>query len=148
MLAASKPITPADIDLARKARYGVARKFDGIRNLQMKSISKSRKLIDIPNQNIQKTLGTPLLDGMDGELIVGLPEADNCIQATTSGVMRRHWGTTQFAYYVFDVWDSPGVGFVARLPPASGSYCPASGPAGHPRAADTLHHAGRTGRLP
>lgn len=112
MLAASQPVTPKDIDFT-KGPVWCSPKLDGIRNLQMKLISKSRKLIDIPNQHIQKTLGTPVLDGMDGELIVGLPEAGNCIQVTTSGVMSA-FGAPQFAYYVFDVWDSPGVGFLAR----------------------------------
>lgn len=112
MLAASTPVTPDDIDFS-KGPVWCSPKLDGIRNLQMKSISKSRKLIDIPNQSIQKALGTPVLDGMDGELIVGLPEAENCIQTTTSGVMSA-FGSPAFAYYVFDVWDSPGVGFATR----------------------------------
>ncbi len=112
MLAASQPVTADDIDFS-KGPVWCSPKLDGIRNLQMKSISKSRKLKDIPNVHIQQTLAHSILDGMDGELIVGRPEDENCIQTTTSGVMTRG-GTPQFAYYVFDVWDSPGVGFLTR----------------------------------
>lgn len=112
MLAAQKPVTAEQVDLGRGPVWA-SPKLDGIRNLQMKSISKSRKLKDIPNRHIQQTLAHPVLDGLDGELVVGSPTAPDCIQVTTSGVMTRG-GTPPFRYYVFDVWDSPGVGFVAR----------------------------------
>ena len=111
MLAASAPVTADQVDLSNPV--WASPKLDGIRCLQMKSISKSRKLIDLPNRHIQSTLAHPVLDGMDGELIVGSPSAENCIQMTTSGVMSQD-GTPDFRYYVFDVWDSPGVGFLAR----------------------------------
>ena len=112
MLAAQEPVTAEQVDLGRGSVW-VSPKLDGIRNLQMKSISKSRKLKDIPNLHVQRTLAHPVLDGMDGELIVGSPAAADCIQATTSGVMSKN-GTPPFRYYVFDVWDSPGAGYLAR----------------------------------
>lgn len=112
LLAPTAPITPADIDF-NDGPVWCSGKLDGIRNLQMKSISKSRKFLNIPNLHIQRTLGTPSLDGLDGELIVGLPTANDCIQVTTSGVMTIK-GEPIFTYYVFDCWDSPGVGFADR----------------------------------
>lgn len=112
MLAAQVPVTAADIDF-QKGPVWLSGKLDGIRNLQMKSTSKSRKLIDLPNLHVQRTLAHSILDGLDGEIVVGAPEAPNCIQATTSGVMSIN-GEPDFIYYVFDCWDSPNVGFADR----------------------------------
>lgn len=112
MLAPSVPVTPEQVDLSRGPVW-VSPKLDGVRNLQMNSVSKSRKLKDFPNLHTQKLFAHPILDGMDGELVVGNPTAPNAIQATTSGVMSIH-GEPDVRYYLFDCWDSPKEGFLVR----------------------------------
>ncbi len=112
MLAASKPVTPEDLNWAH-GPFWVSPKLDGIRNLQIDSVSKSRKLLDLPNLHIQRTLARPELDGLDGELVVGSPTAPDCINASTSGVMSRG-GEPDFTYFVFDLWDVPNIGYRQR----------------------------------
>lgn len=112
MLAPSVPVTPEQVDLSRGPVW-VSPKLDGVRNLQMNSVSKSRKLKDFPNLHTQKLFAHPILDGMDGELVVGNPTAPNAIQATTSGVMSIQ-GEPDVRYYLFDCWDSPKEGFLVR----------------------------------
>lgn len=112
MLAPSKPVSAEQVDLSRGPVW-ISPKLDGVRNLQMNSVSKSRKLIDFPNKYTQRLFADPLLDGLDGELLVGNPTAPNAIQATTSGVMSIN-GTPDVRYYLFDCWDSPNEGFLVR----------------------------------
>ncbi len=100
MLAPSKPVSAEQVDLSRGPVW-ISPKLDGVRNLQMNSVSKSRKLIDFPNKYTQRLFADPLLDGLDGELLVGNPTAPNAIQATTSGVMSIN-GTPDVRYYQID----------------------------------------------
>lgn len=112
MLAHTEPVAPSGVDVGEFGVW-VSPKLDGIRCLQMGSVSKSRKLKDLPNWHVQRLLAHPLLDGMDGEVVVGSPTAPDCINATTSGVMSMT-GEPAFALYVFDRWDDPETGFVQR----------------------------------
>lgn len=105
MLAHSKPVKPADLDF-QFGPYWVSPKYDGVRCLQIKAISMSRTLKPLPNGWVQKMLGSRLLDGLDGEVVVGSPTHPDCIRNTTSGVMSRE-GRPQFSYNVFDLWDCP-----------------------------------------
>jgi len=112
MLAHSEPINPATYPIPPSGVW-VSPKLDGVRCMQMACESKSRKLLNIPNLFVQKMLANPDLDGLDGELVVGLPTAPNCINVTTSGVMTIA-GYPDFTYYVFDIWDKPSLGFRRR----------------------------------
>jgi len=78
-------------------------KIDGIRAYVKdgKLLSRTGKLI--PNKYVQRTLGIGVLDGLDGELCVGPPYAQNLMQLTTSGVMSFD-GEPNFTYWVFDIW--------------------------------------------
>lgn len=113
MLAHSKPVEPKDVNLSRGPVW-VSPKLDGVRCLQMDGQSMSRTLKPLPNRFIQAALSNPLLDGLDGEVVVGSPTAPDCINATTSGVMSRD-GEPIFALYVFDCWHTPRIGFRQRL---------------------------------
>lgn len=112
MKAPTTPVTAEQVDLSSGPVW-VSPKLDGMRNLQMKSVSKSLKLKAFPNEFVQQSLAHPILDGLDGELVVGNPTAPNAIQATTSGIMSVK-GCPDFNFYVFDCWDSPGEGFLVR----------------------------------
>lgn len=72
-------------------------KLDGIRALVKDDKLVSRALKPIRNRFIYQALSRPLLNGLDGELII--PGAT--FQATTSAVMRED-GEPDFQYWVFD----------------------------------------------
>lgn len=89
-------------------------KLDGIRCTNHSGVSKSRKMIDIPNEFIQAELNRPEYHNLDGELIVGDPTAPDCYNATQSAVMRVK-GEPDFRFYVFDNFSNPGIPFHERL---------------------------------
>lgn len=105
MLAAK---TPEDLGILQFPLYA-APKLDGIRCL-IDRTPVSRRLKLIPNRFIQSELSHPTLKGLDGELCVGEPNAENCMRATSSGVMSVG-GEPNFTYQVFDRWDRGSVEF-------------------------------------
>lgn len=108
MLAAPAPTNGLDFPLLASA------KLDGIRCVIKDGRAYSRKLELIPNRYVQSMLGHDILNGLDGELIVGPPYAPNVMQDTTSGVM-SHNGEPDFVFYVFDYWNGPeGQPYAAR----------------------------------
>jgi DNA ligase-1 len=77
-------------------------KLDGIRCVleDGKPTSRSGKLI--PNEFVQNYFKlNPHLSGLDGELVVGDPNAVDVFRVTTSGVMSED-GEPDFTFYVFD----------------------------------------------
>lgn len=83
-------------------------KLDGIRCVIKDGVALSRTLKPIRNHYIQSLLGRPEFNGLDGELIVGDPAASDCMRKTNSGVMSFE-GEPDFKYYVFDIWNRPGI---------------------------------------
>jgi DNA ligase-1 len=81
-------------------------KVDGIRALVVDGVVLSRTLKPIPNPGVQALFGDHRFNGLDGELVVGAPNAPNCMQATTSGVMSRD-GSPDVTFYIFDAWHVP-----------------------------------------
>lgn len=94
----------APVDL-EKVRYPVlaSAKLDGVRALIVNGQVLSRTLKPIPNRYVQHVLGKEEFNGLDGELIVGNPNNNNCLQHTMSGVMSIE-GEPDFAYFAFDKW--------------------------------------------
>lgn len=89
-------------------------KLDGIRAIIKDGQVMSRTLKPIPNEYIQHVLGSnPLLEGLDGELIVGKANHFNAMQNTTSGVMTRT-GQPDFTFYVFDFYTLPDMPYNKR----------------------------------
>lgn len=89
-------------------------KLDGVRAVVQHALCLSRKMIQIPNEYIQSVLGSEQLNGLDGELTVGPPNAPDVMQRTMSAVMTRS-GKPDFTYWVFDFWTAPDMPFVERL---------------------------------
>lgn len=89
-------------------------KLDGIRCLIKDGVAYSRTLKPIRNNYIQSIIGRPEFNGMDGELIVGDPTAPDCMRVTNSGVMSFN-GEPDFKFYVFDIWDRPGIQYHEAL---------------------------------
>lgn len=100
---------PDDLD---KLRFPilVSPKLDGIRCLIKDGKAVSRTLKPIRNRFVQQILGTPVLNGVDGELVVGDPTASNCMQMTNSGIMSFD-GEPDFTFYAFDIWSRGNLPF-------------------------------------
>lgn len=81
-------------------------KLDGVRCVVSGAQALSRTLKPIPNKHVQQYLGDPILEGLDGELIVGVPYAEDVYRATSSGVMSQD-GKPDFKFYVFDYHNDP-----------------------------------------
>lgn len=90
-------------------------KLDGIRILIRDGAALSRTLKPIPNQFVQRMLGKPEFEGLDGEIVVGPANAPDVYLKTNSGVMSVS-GEPNFTYVVFDRWDQAGKPFHERLP--------------------------------
>lgn len=101
----AKEGNPSDVSYPVVAQI----KYDGIRASVVDGVLVSRTLKPIRNAEIQAALGRPEFNGLDGELIVGDPAAEGCMQATSSFVMAPAKRGANWAYYVFDKWDEPGV---------------------------------------
>ncbi|MGH7745791.1 MAG: ATP-dependent DNA ligase [Candidatus Dormibacteria bacterium] len=78
-------------------------KLDGIRGIALGGVLWSRSGKPIPNKYVQTwaKANANLLEGLDGELIVGKPWAKDVYRATNSAVM-SHDGEPSFEFYVFD----------------------------------------------
>ena len=83
----------------------MSEKLDGIRCIVFGGVAYSRSLKPVPNKFIQAYVKHhwEMLDGMDGELIVGHKNAPDVFNQSTSGVMRIE-GEPEFTFWVFDHW--------------------------------------------
>ncbi len=103
----------------------VTPKLDGIRCLFKDGVALSRTLKPIPNKSIQAWANkyASVLNGMDGELIVGPPTSPTVYRDTNSFVM-SHDKEGQFYFYHFDYWDSPDWLYEARVEGYIARNCP------------------------
>lgn len=79
-------------------------KLDGIRGVITSQGIRSRKLKKFPNQFVSNLFSRPELEGLDGELIRGIPYGQGVFNRSQSAVMNSH-GTPDVDFYVFDVWN-------------------------------------------
>lgn len=102
MLAASEIPEPHEIPFPMLFSF----KYDGVRNLVVDHNAYSRNMELWPNLFVQKWFYQhgDLLEGFDGELIVGPPTAKDVFQKTMSGITSAD-GIPNFIYYVFDLWN-------------------------------------------
>lgn len=90
-------------------------KYDGIRALEpVGGPLKSRKLIDIPNREVQRLFDQLKLRHCDGELIAGDPTAPDCYNRTQDVVMERDAPADDVWFYVFDSFRQPEAPYVVR----------------------------------
>lgn len=82
-------------------------KYDGIRAVVHDGRLVTRTLKEVPNREVFDFLSRPEFEGLDGEIIVGAPEAEGCMQATSSFVMAPNKTGADWAFYVFDSFTSP-----------------------------------------
>jgi DNA ligase-1 len=96
------------------ANMYMSEKLDGIRCIVFGGVAYSRSLKPIPNKSIQSYVNywAHILEGMDGELIIGDKNAPDVFNQSTSGVMRIE-GEPDFTFWVFDRW-SPKATWLER----------------------------------
>ncbi len=114
-----KPMLATPYDTARvinQLPLYIQPKIDGIRMLVKDGVGLSRSLKPIPNKFIQSWVkkNSEYLQGLDGELVIGDPTADDVYKATHSGVM-THSGEPNFTFIVFDCWDEGSLPYAKRL---------------------------------
>lgn len=92
-------------------------KIDGVRVIAKEGVAYSRKMLPIPNRQVQNVFKDFSLDGLDGEIIVGgivdNGDDDTVFTRTTSGIMTIQ-GKPHFKYYVFDNYIHQG-GYKSRF---------------------------------
>lgn len=93
----------ADLDKLQYPVY-VSPKLDGIRAVVLDGVVYSRSMKPIRNAHVQKLLGREELNGLDGELIVGDPWAEDVYLKTNSAVMSVK-GEPDVHFFVFDKVD-------------------------------------------
>lgn len=95
-------IEHSKVKMAPKEMY-MSEKLDGIRCIIFSGVAYSRSLKPIPNKSIQAyvKMHAEVLEGLDGELIVGDKNAPDVFNKSTSGVMRIE-GEPDFTLWVFD----------------------------------------------
>ena len=78
-------------------------KLDGIRCLAVDGVAMARSMKPIRNRYIQSWFATnaDIINGFDGELIVGPPNAPDVFNVTTSAVNSED-GEPDFTFHVFD----------------------------------------------
>jgi len=107
-MAVVKPLLASEAPSPDQIRFPVlaSSKLDGIRAIMTKDGPQSRSGKLIPSKHVQKLFkdavkAHPELVGLDGELIVGEPNAKDVFRVTTSAVMAQD-KTPDFKYFVFD----------------------------------------------
>lgn len=92
--------------------YGLP-KFDGIRCI-VKGLAVSRSFIGIKNNQVRESLSIPELEGLDGELTVGPPAAENVYNRTTAVNGNRGKAPLDFTWHVFDDFTNPDAPYEER----------------------------------
>jgi DNA ligase-1 len=82
-------------------------KLDGIRAVVKDGKLLSRSLKPIPNAAIRAVLEGDTYEGLDGELIVGDPTAEDCYRRTCSFVMAEDKTDEEWTFFIFDKHDYP-----------------------------------------
>lgn len=101
--------SPVDLDKLTYPRL-VSVKLDGIRCIVKDGVAMTRSLKPIRNKFIQSKISH--LEGLDGELVVGAPNARDVYRVSNSGIMSGD-GEPDFKFYVFDNFNHSG-GFFDR----------------------------------
>lgn len=100
-----KPMLAAEADLTKlQFPLFASPKLDGIRATVVAGTLLTRTLKEVPNRHVFNELSRTTFNGLDGELIVGEPQAHDVYRTTVSGVMSKD-GQPDYTYWVFDLHD-------------------------------------------
>lgn len=98
-----RPMRAADVDYDKlKFPYMLTPKLDGHRCIIIDGVAMTSTMKPFPNKYVQELFGRPEYNGLDGELIVGDPTAEDVFEKTSSGV-RSVEGKPDVMFYVFDI---------------------------------------------
>ena len=115
----TKPLLASTVEDFSTIKFPVCAspKLDGIRCLKIDGQIVSRNFKAIPNHFIRSVLEDVLVDGTDGEILIG-----KTFQACSSGVMSED-GEPDFVYHAFDlVTDSLSMSYKQRLDNLKSTY--------------------------
>lgn len=87
--------------------YMLSTKIDGMRCVVRDGVAYTSSMKPITNLYIQKMIGRPEYNGLDGELVSGVANAADVFNKTM-GDCRRTGGEPDFTFHVFDLTDHPG----------------------------------------
>lgn len=108
-----KPMLASDAKEIKFPCYA-SPKLDGVRCVVKDGQLLSRTLKPIPNRHTQQKLAQhDILEGLDGELIVGSATSKDVYRTTSSGVMSSS-GEPEVVLYVFDYFTQPDTPYEAR----------------------------------
>ena len=88
-------------------------KLDGIRGFQEDGVTLSNTRKPLPNRYMQSIMSNSDFHLLDGELVVGSPNAPDVYNRTQSGIMSRD-GEPDFRFYAFDTMQ-PDIPFHERI---------------------------------
>jgi len=88
-------------------------KIDGQRCMGHAGRIWTSTMSPFPNVNLNKVMTGRWLDGLDGEIVVGLPNGENVLKRTKA-VMARE-GSPEFTWYVFDDYSRADLPFEQRF---------------------------------
>lgn len=98
-----RPMRAADVDYDKlKFPYMLTPKLDGHRCIIVDGVAMTSTMKPFPNKHVQELFGRPEYNGLDGELIVGDPTAEDVFEKTSSGV-RSVEGEPDVWFHVFDI---------------------------------------------
>lgn len=103
-------------------------KYDGIRAVVKDGRLVTRTLKEVPNREVFDALSRPEFEGLDGEIVVGDPAAEGCMQATSRFVMAPNKTGADWHFYVFDDFSNPSDPFVDRYERAAERVDPLGAP--------------------
>lgn len=107
-----RPFLATDWDSAKqKYPVGIMPKIDGVRGMKPFGELVGRSLKSFANKQVAKVFGSPIYDGMDGELAVG-DETDFDLCRKTSSATSKIEGEYVWTWHVFDLCEPN----VAHLP--------------------------------
>lgn len=89
-------------------------KLDGVRGVITGGSLRSRSLKRFPNPFVHARFSSSLLEGLDGELILGSPTAKD-VYRVTNGACARGTGEPDVKFFVFDDFSKPERSFEDRL---------------------------------
>lgn len=91
---------PDDLGKIKLPKLGSA-KINGVRGIVLDGVLMSYNMKPIKNDFVQSCFGRTEFNGLDGELIVGLPNDHHSLRNTMSGIT-RHVGECDVTFHVFD----------------------------------------------
>ena len=101
-----RPMKGDDIDVTQQGHllrfpYMASPKVDGLRCVIRNGVAMTSSMKPHVNRHVQALFGRPELEGLDGELVVGPPNASNVFERSTSE-LRRIEGEPDVTFWVFD----------------------------------------------